>query len=90
MTDLNKMWAALARYQSFADKDGHGESWRVMCSERTGQAAWEALTSAAPAAKAAALAALTSASWEVDASRAHWSALAIERIESAIKDRSND
>lgn len=33
--DLNAMWAALARYQPYADQDGHGDSWRRMCSERT-------------------------------------------------------
>jgi len=30
MTDLNKMWDALSRYQQFADADGHGESWRKL------------------------------------------------------------
>jgi hypothetical protein len=39
MTDLNKMWAALEKYQPYADKDGHGETWRRMCSERTEEAA---------------------------------------------------
>jgi len=39
---LAEMWAALAEYQPQADRDGHGESWRRMCSERTGDAAWEA------------------------------------------------
>ena len=29
------MWRNLTDYQSRADKDGHGESWRVMCRYRT-------------------------------------------------------
>jgi hypothetical protein len=32
---LAEMWAALAEYQPQADRDGHGESWKRMCSERT-------------------------------------------------------
>ena len=36
---LAEMWAALAEYQPQADRDGHGESWRRMCSERTEAAA---------------------------------------------------
>jgi hypothetical protein len=36
---LAEMWAALAEYQPQADKDGHGESWRIMCEERTEDAA---------------------------------------------------
>ena len=39
MTDLEPMWVALAKYQPYADADGHGESWRGMCSERTTDAA---------------------------------------------------
>jgi hypothetical protein len=33
------MWDALAKYQPYADQDGHGDSWRRMCSERTTDAA---------------------------------------------------
>ena len=47
MTDLNKMWEALARYQPYADADGHGESWRVMCERRTEYAAYAAAMAAA-------------------------------------------
>jgi len=36
---LAEMWAALAEYQRFANRDGHGESWRIMCEERTEDAA---------------------------------------------------
>jgi hypothetical protein len=36
---LAEMWAALAEYQSQADADGHGESWRRMCEERTPETA---------------------------------------------------
>jgi hypothetical protein len=37
--DLSAMWAALEKYQPYADADGHGETWRRMCSERTEEAA---------------------------------------------------
>jgi hypothetical protein len=36
---LAEMWAALAEYQPQAEKNGHGESWRRMCEERTEAAA---------------------------------------------------
>jgi hypothetical protein len=36
---LAEMWAALAEYQPQADANGHGESWRKMCEERTEEAA---------------------------------------------------
>jgi hypothetical protein len=39
---LAEMWAALTEYQPQADRDGHGESWRIMCSKRTQAAAWAA------------------------------------------------
>jgi hypothetical protein len=96
MTNLTQMWAALARYQPYADKDGHGESWRVMCSERTTEAAAAAAVEAAAAASAAAWAA-ASAAWEAaawaakaGADVAYWSDLAVKRIEDAIKERNHD
>jgi hypothetical protein len=39
---LAEMWCALAEHQPFADRDGHGDTWRAMCSERTEDAAWAA------------------------------------------------
>ncbi len=36
---LAEMWRELSEYQPFANRDGHGESWRRMCSERTEAAA---------------------------------------------------
>ena len=36
---LAEMWRELSEYQEQADRDGHGESWRRMCSERTEEAA---------------------------------------------------
>mgnify|MGYP003640565684 CR=1 FL=1 len=39
---LNEMWTALAAYQPKADANGHGESWALMCSERTSDAAYDA------------------------------------------------
>jgi hypothetical protein len=92
MTDLNAMWAALEKYQPYADADGHGESWRVMCERRTAEAAeaawgeagvnaeWAAAWAALAAAKAAATAA--TAAWA-----AHCSDRVIRRIERAIKER---
>lgn len=43
MSDLNEMWAALERYQPYADKKGHGESWKRMTQKRTKDAAWTAI-----------------------------------------------
>jgi hypothetical protein len=67
---LAEMWAALADYQPQADRDGHGESWRIMCEERTEDAAlaasrvatWVAARAAGYAARAAA-AARSCAAW---------------------------
>jgi hypothetical protein len=39
---LAEMWAALADYQPQADRDGHGESWRRMCSKQSGAASFYA------------------------------------------------
>ena len=39
MIDLEPMWLALANYQLYADADGHGESWRKMCEQRTEETA---------------------------------------------------
>jgi hypothetical protein len=36
---LAEMWRELSEYQPMADRDGHGESWRRMCEERTEAAA---------------------------------------------------
>ena len=90
MTDLNKMWEALARYQSYADKDGHGDSWRVMCSERTREAAWAAAERAARAAYVAAWPAAAWAAAEAAAFAEYWSELAIKHIEQAIKERNDE
>ena len=50
MSDLTETWAALERYQPYADKAGHGESWKRMTTERkvgaieaaASEAAWSA------------------------------------------------
>ena len=39
---LTEMWIALERYQPYADKDGHGDTWKRMTTERTAEAAWAA------------------------------------------------
>ena len=36
---LAEMWRELAEYQPMADRDGHGDTWRAMCSEKTHAAA---------------------------------------------------
>jgi hypothetical protein len=91
---LAEMWAALEEYQPFADRDGHGESWARMCSERTEEAAsaasWAASESAeaASAARAAAELAESAASESVESaaseSAASWaSAQSIAAIRKA-------
>jgi chorismate mutase len=55
---LAEMWWKLSKYQEQADRDGHGESWRRMCEERTtGVALAASLAATQDAAKAAAWAA---------------------------------
>jgi hypothetical protein len=39
---LAEMWRELSEYQEQADRDGHGESWKRMCEERTEAAACNA------------------------------------------------
>jgi hypothetical protein len=39
---LAEMWRELSEYQPFANRDGHGESWRTMCELRTVNAALDA------------------------------------------------
>ena len=103
MTDLTQMWTELARYQPFADADGHGNSWRVMCEKRTeaaadaaavAAAAYEAVPAAGAAYEAAYAAALEAAralaarALAARAARAaEWSDRSITRIEAAIKER---
>jgi len=80
MTDkLDEMWAALEAYQSQADEDGHGDSWRVMCRDRTeeaARAAWKAapvgsaVEEAAMAAERAVYAARVSARVAINAQEA--------------------
>jgi len=81
MTDLKLMWDALAKYQPYADQDGHGDSWRRMCEERTVKAAWYA-TEASEAARGPG----TSAAYSARCA-AYWFDNAIEYIEQAIKER---
>jgi hypothetical protein len=98
MTDLNAMWEALEKYQQFADADGHGESWRVMCEKQTEKAAWVARARAYAVACSVvawsvvdAADAADSAAWAVAdaAAAAYWSARAIEQVEQAIKQRTS-
>ena len=70
---LAEMWAVLEAYQPTADADEHGKSWRVMCRERTNDAAWMAHL-AAPEGSAAAEAssAASLAAEEAAAKEAAW------------------
>jgi prefoldin subunit 5 len=76
---LAEMWRELESYQPIADRDGHGESWRRMCEERTGGAAASAWASASSAswasAAAAAASAWAAASWASWASSASWASV---------------
>ena len=73
---LAEMWRELSEYQPQADRDGHGESWARMCSERTEEAASAASLAALESAEAAsaARAAAESAASESVASAASESA----------------
>jgi hypothetical protein len=84
------MWEALSRYQPYADADGHGETWRKMCEERTEEVAWAAAVALVVAVLAAAWAAARAAEAAEAADVKYWSDCAIERIERAIKERNND
>jgi hypothetical protein len=55
---LAEMWRELAEYQEQADANGHGDTWRAMCAERTDAAAHAAALAAAWASPAA-----TAAEW---------------------------
>ena len=69
MTDLNKMWQELERYQPYADRRGFGEAWLRMTTERTQDAAWAALAAAAEAAAAGWVAATYGAGHEAKAAQ---------------------
>jgi len=74
MTDLDEMWALLEAHQSFADAGGYGKAWKIMCEQRTPDAAWDAAW-AAYAAEAAA-----DAAYAVEAAAAAADAAAVEYI----------
>jgi hypothetical protein len=85
VTNLTQMWDALSRYQPYADADGHGESWRVMCEERTYKAAVTAgLVAQAKRSAAYAEAAVWAAA---AAAETAWPDRAIYIIEQALKER---
>jgi hypothetical protein len=42
-----EMWYRIERHQKYADERGYGDEWRVMCKERTEQAARRAARDAA-------------------------------------------
>jgi hypothetical protein len=88
MATIDQMWERLAQHQPFADERGYGEAWRMMCDERTedaaGEAAYAAWDAAGEAAYAAWDAAWAAAEAAVDAARAESGAKqAIECIEKA-------
>ncbi len=59
---VNEMWAALKAYQPTADTDGHGETWALMCSEKTAVSADDAACEAKHTSFDAAVAARAAAS----------------------------
>jgi hypothetical protein len=73
MTDKQaEMWTAFEAYQPTANADGHGESWRVMCRERTTEAtrwAYYVAPEGSAAESAAGLAALAASREAVQADR---------------------
>jgi hypothetical protein len=79
---LAEMWAALAEYQPQADRDGHGESWRKMCEERTGDWAWAAKLEARKASQDAAWAAADAVARAL-ADATEWAVEVIEAIRRA-------
>ena len=98
MTVLEPMWVVLAKYQPYANADGHGESWRRMCEERTVKAAelaWHDkninnchIVNAADVVEEAWAAALDFAdAVRCFADAAKWSLKTIEKVEKAIRER---
>jgi hypothetical protein len=69
------MWRELSEYQPQADRDGHGASWRTMCTQRTQGAMREAAAAAwSPSAPARCWAAVAVwAAWSA------WSAAALAK-----------
>jgi len=52
MTEMEKMWAEMAKHQPIADRRGYGTQWQCMCGLKTEEAA-KAARDAAWSAKAA-------------------------------------
>lgn len=86
MSDLDRMWEALTQYQPYADQDGYGQTWLVMCKQKTCRAAANASAYSTAAAAAACAAAETATALEA----AYWSGLAITRIETELKERNHE
>lgn len=87
MTTLNEMWTRLEQHQPLADQRGYGAEWKIMCKQRTPEAAEAARAAsdgswAADAADAASEAAWWAAARDA-ASEAAWVAEAIEHINKA-------
>jgi hypothetical protein len=80
MTDLTKMWEALAAHQPVADRRGYGPAWAEMCDKKTEEAARNAAHRAAASEAArvtdsdAAYAAMCAAAAERAATRAAYNA----------------
>jgi hypothetical protein len=82
---LAEMWRELSEYQPMADRDGHGESWRTMCRERTEESAWAAARAAswdAEDASWAAADAARNAAWAAEADEK--SAYSVAKASSAV------
>jgi chorismate mutase len=84
---LAEMWRELEEYQPMADRDGHGESWAKMCSERSMSKAYAARDKAMYRAGAASDAASDAAyaAWAASSASqyAHTAIAAIRRAKEA-------
>jgi hypothetical protein len=83
MTKLDEMWAALAKYQKFANELGHGDTWAEMCKLKTAAAAYAAAYDAYDAAAFDAFDAADAAAAATDVDR--WAQKAIYRINKEIE-----
>lgn len=90
MTDLNKMWSALASHQPLADKKGYGKAWAKMCNDRTDAVAWDAAIAAWADADAAAAAYAAFAAADFYKRVAAFVTDAVQRIEKANKEASHE
>jgi hypothetical protein len=83
MTDLTKMWGALANHQPLADTYSYGPAWARMCAEKTKEAAYAAAAYAATASAVSAATAHAHAHAHAAADVASYVAQVIECVSKA-------